>query len=282
VFTVRTQTFEGPLELLIALVREARLSVHEVSVAEIVELYLHYVEELQGKAPLEELSEFIVLAAALMRLKSRALLPGATTLENEQLREAWEDELTARDDFFGRLITYRRYQIARETLVARLSKELPRFSHTVPYEVLRRWILNQVRERLSVSDETNLAPQSLELLLEAWRRILRRESEQMAVRSVVPDPYKVFEFEARIWSRIVRTGEIPFARFLPPAASREFVVTAFLAVLELLRKGKIVVRQDAPFSELLLVRREITDFAPLSGTSGREEGEMKWTGEKDV
>ncbi|MBE3550899.1 MAG: segregation/condensation protein A [Brockia lithotrophica] len=269
VFTVRTQTFEGPLELLVALVREARLSVYEVSVAEIVELYLRYVEELQGRAPLEELSEFVALAAALMRWKSRALLPGAVTPESEQVREAWEEELTSQEDFYRRLVTYRRYQIAREALVARLSQELPRFSRSAPGEALRRRISTQAREQLGATQGDLTPPMSPEHLSEAWRRIFRRRRERAAVRSVVPDPYEVLEFETRICRHLLWSGEVAFADLIPPGAAREFVVTAFLAVLELLRKGKIRVRQEGPFSDLLLVRRE-TDDPPRD--SGREEG----------
>ncbi|HHO81458.1 MAG TPA: segregation/condensation protein A [Bacillaceae bacterium] len=256
VFTVRTETFEGPLELLVALVREARLSVYEVSVSEIVELYLRYVEELQEKASLEELSEFVALAAALMRWKSRALLPGAATPESEKVREAWEEELTSREDVYLRLITYRRYQIAREALVARLSKALPRFSRPSLGESLRRRISAQAQERLGYARGASAPPMSPELLTEAWRRILRRRREEAAVRSVVPDPYEVLEFEARICRQLLWAGEIPFASIIPPGAGREFVVTAFLAVLELLRKKKILVRQEGPFSTLFLVRRE--------------------------
>lgn len=221
------EAFEGPLDLLLYLIRRQNLNILDIPLLKITQQYMEYID-LMRNLRLELAAEYLVMAAMLAEIKSRLLLP----------RPVLEDvETDPRMDLVRRLQEYERYKSAGESLDV-----LPR--------VGREIFPAQARpERIDV--QVALPVPHLRELLEAFREAMTRV-EMFTKHHVAREPLSVRERMTRVLARISSGPPALFADLVDPAEGRMGVVVCLLAVLELAKGLMIEVAQDGPFEPLTL------------------------------
>ena len=219
------EAFEGPLDLLLYLIRKQNLDVLDIPMAPLTRQYLEYVE-IMRKKNLELAAEYLVMAAMLMEIKSRLLLP------RPPQAEAIEDD--PRAELVRRLLEYERMKKAAAAL-----DELPQVGRDVV--AISVWIERQVTERLP-----DVHPQDL---AEAWRSLLHR-ARMSAHHHVSREELSVREHMSTILRRLRERRVLEFGELFDPSRGVAVLVVTFLALLELAR-------------ELLIELTQAENFAPI-------------------
>ena len=222
--TLDLPVFQGPLDLLLSLIERRRLAITEVSLAAVADQYLQAVRALP-EPDADVLGEFLVIGARLLLLKSRTLLP--------QPDEADEDEPI--DDLAERLEEYRRFKAVAQELAARLDSGAQAFSHPARPE------LGELQPRL--------APIEADVLARLWRSIRRRqptplEEDPLTPRVQVADRLRLLR------ELIGQRAELSWDEVA--GSTLDEMIATFLAVLELVRRSEIGVRQERRFGPILL------------------------------
>jgi segregation and condensation protein A len=226
---VATPVFEGPLELLLALAEREEVDLFQVSLAGLTEAYLAEIAELEQRDP-DEMAEFVWLAARLLLLKSIRLLPGEEPDDEELDLLGWEEDVRSR------LQEYRAYKGMAEKLMARAAAEAT--SYPPP-----------TRE---IEVEGQEEPIKVEALVAAFQAVLSRL------------PPRPLVYVGRAWTledkleaigRRLEAGAFDLIEVILECADRLEAVITFVAVLELLRRGDIRVRQERTFGRIVVEAR---------------------------
>lgn len=234
---MRVGAFEGPLALLLRLIEERQLDITELSLAEVTDQYLAHVERMRS-LDMETASEFAVVAARLLELKARALVPDARTEEEAPASEGEEDPAA---DLLERLMAYRQFRDAAEEF-RRLAE-----AEGLRYTRIPEAVDGAVRE-------AELAGLTAADLLRAFAEVLRAAEERMP-RSwqVQREPVTVAQRMGEVLERVRRAGgRAFFHQLFAGAPSRLDVVVTFLAVLELLRTRRLRAAQASPLGPIEL------------------------------
>ena len=219
------ETFEGPLDLLLYLIRRQNLDILDIPIAEITDQYMEYVELMKGLR-LELASEYLVMAAILAEIKSRMLLPRPTPQE---------DEADPRAELVRRLQEYERFKQAALDLDALLSLGRDAFV---------------TRARIPPGQIHRLPPTvDLSELLLALREVLARTDLYLSHR-VERESLSLRERMAQVLERMQGAGFVPFVRLFELGEGRAGVVVTFLALLELIRDASIELVQPEPFAPI--------------------------------
>ena len=241
-FEVRQQAFSGPLDLLLKLLAKAELKIEDIFVSEITSEYLRYVNALEQEDP-DGVSEFITVAAELIYLKSRHMLPNPPKEETEE-----EEEEDPEQAFIERLKAYQACQQSAEALrekyaeggrlFARLPEELP--------------------DPLSEAVFKNTDPNSL---WAAFEKVLeRRNAPKEAVkRRVVRDLYTVRRQASRLRNALRAKGSLRFEDLFEPDADRMEKIVTFMALLEMMSRGEVHVIQHTAFGTIRIKALELRD-----------------------
>ena len=237
--------FEGPFDLLLALVLKEELDLRDIDLAGIVATFLERLAE-REELDLEACGEFLVLIAALLELKARALFPD----ENAELAELDPEE--AAEELARRLAEYRRAKEAAVWLRERLAAQGDRFFRLGPAP-------------LAPKVETPLAPQDPEAL-GAVLRLLATEPPQVSLRHMALNFPPVSQFLERFRAVLRRRSRFDFDTEVRELTRLE-QASAFLAVLELRRSGELVLEQAAPFAPIRVLRSTEEKATPDERTS---------------
>ena len=219
------ETFEGPLDLLLYLIRKNNLDILNIPVAEITRQYVEYIELMQ-EMHLELAADYLVMAAVLAEIKSRMLLPRSETAT---------EEADPRAELIRRLQEYERFKKAAEDL-----EHLPR---------LGRDVFTQEVSVPSVHAPMPKPQIDLAELLDAFLDILKR-SDLLTTHKVQQEGLSVRERMSSILEKVNATRFIPFQACFDLEEGRKGVVVSFLAILELLRLGFIDIIQTEPFGPI--------------------------------
>ncbi len=243
-YRVRLQAFEGPLDLLLHLIESQELDIYDVPIARITDQYLTYVRE-SMEFRLEVASEFLLMAAQLLVIKARSLLPSHGPKEVQVAygldAEYVDDERELRE----RLIEYRAFKLAGQSLGGQSLLRAERLGR-LPLP------LESFREERAVSDF--LAGVEALHLRDSLARVLARAKIDLDVR-IVRDRETVAH-RMRLIEHQVRTAPTTFFQLLRQRRRRE-IVTVFLAVLELIRLNRIVCRQEAQFEDIWIIANTV-------------------------
>ncbi len=235
-YKVRLEGFEGPLDLLLHLIRKHRYEIYDIPIARILEEYLGVLEAMR-ELDLDVASDFLVMAATLAEIKSRMLLPRPDEPEDG---EEGEDP---RAELVRRLLEYERIRYAAERLEAR-----PRLGKDV---FARPWRSPDLEELQP--PEAPIEADLFQLLL-AFRAVLEEAPEDF-VEEVARERITIQESIQEILDRFQGLPEgagLSFRDLFPLGATRTRVVTTFLALLELVRLRAVRVVQAAPFGDIRL------------------------------
>jgi segregation and condensation protein A len=259
-YQVRLPDFEGPLDLLLQVIERNELPITAITLSQIADEYLRYIEQLQQVNP-AEIAEFLVVAAKLLLIKSQALLPSAP----KGVNTTEEATLTA-EELVAQLQEYKRIKTA--ALLLRRREEQGLQSFTGQRIGANEGILRQVTADLEALGSglggTGLQGVTLEAMLALVRRRLNQQIQQQLRLPLMTTPQgishltrkvKIEDKIALVEKRLQTRREIHFSELFesPDAESQEIIVT-FMALLELLRFRKINVKQSEQFGEIFIER----------------------------
>lgn len=243
---VKLQVFEGPLDLLLHLIDKNKIDIYDIPIVEITNQYLEYIKEME-KEDLNIMSEFLLMAATLLDIKCRMLLPKEVNEEGEE-----EDP---RQELVEQLLQYKMYKYMsyelrdRQTEGERILYKTP----TIPQEV------EEYMEPVDL-DEL-LKGINLEKLNRIFRDVMKRKNDKIdPIRSKygkiekeeVTLPEKLDYVEA--YARSHKT--FSFRDLLTKQASKVQIIVTFLAILELMKVGKITIVQENTFDDILITSKE--------------------------
>jgi segregation and condensation protein A len=246
--TVKLARFEGPLDLLLHLIKRDEIDIYDIPISHITQQYLAYLD-LMRALDLEVAGEFLVMAATLMRIKAKMLLPLPAAGEEEE-------EGDPREELVQRLVEYRQFKEAAGTLKSR--------------EEERRLLYE--RGMVPGEDEAGplpLAPTSLFDLLAALNRVLARAPEQ-TVYEVQGEMFAVEDKIALLADQLSEHPRVSFTDVLTRCRSRNEMIVTFIALLELIKLGHVRVIQNEAFGDIMLVARaaEENDRAAVEPVRG--------------
>lgn len=240
-YEVHLKDFEGPLDLLLHLISRAKVDIRDIFVSEITEQYLASLEEIDS-IDMDAASEFLAMAAMLLEIKSRALLPKPPKPEVEG-EETPEQALIRRLSEYAALKEGVGQMRAFEEAAARMFEKLPEEIPLPP----------------PVFELPNL---TMEALLQAMRRVMERAAQEPerreAVRALKRDKLSVQACMFSIAAK-VRKGPCAFTALFSQQPTRDEIVTLFMALLELLRMGRLHLEQEDTFGEIILSERKAQD-----------------------
>jgi len=239
--------FEGPLDLLLYLIRRQNLDVLDIPIAEITVQYMEYVE-LMKDIQLELAAEYLVMAAMLAEIKSRMLLP-----RREEEGEEGEDP---RAELVRRLQEYERYKQAAENIdnLQRLNRDIYEVEIATPEVAV-----------------TRTAPDvSMQDMLIAFQNVLKR-AENFQHHHIAMEPLSVRERMSSVLTVIKADAFTDFSALFTPEEGRSGVVVTLLAILELLKETLIEMVQNEPFGPIYVKSASSNDKAALSETTPDED-----------
>ncbi|XKY16334.1 segregation/condensation protein A [Stutzerimonas stutzeri] len=220
------EAFEGPLDLLLYLIRKQNIDILDIPVAEITRQYMGYVE-LMKTVRLELAAEYLVMAAMLAEIKSRMLLPRSSEVE--------EDELDPRAELIRRLQEYERFKAASEDL-----DQLPRVGRDL---LVPKLDAPDARAR-------KLLPEvGLEELLISMAEVLRR-ADMFESHQVSRETLSTRERMSNVLDRLKGGAFVPFVALFTLEEGRLGVVVTFMAVLELVKESLVELVQNEPFAPI--------------------------------
>ncbi len=233
-YRVQFDVFEGPLDLLLHLVKKQEVDIYQVNLTRIASEFVAYIDQMR-ELDLEIAGEFLVMAATLIYIKSRELLP-ADQKPEAQMGE--EDEEDPRFELIRRLVEYKKFKDAAAELQSLEIRMDQVYEHRSALVILPE-IESKRREPVSIFE-----------LIQAVSVILKRFGERDDVREIQADPYTVSEKMAALRMLIQERGRFRFSELFAEARSRSEVVVTFLAMLELTRLRHLQVIQSEDFGEI--------------------------------
>lgn len=237
------ESFEGPLDLLLYLIRKQNLDILTISVSEITTQYMAYIDMMEA-ANFELAAEYLVMAAWLGEIKSRSLLP-------RPAKEDEEDGLDPRAELIRRLQEYEQFKQAAEDLDALPRQERDTFAAEV----------HTVKEQNSIL----LAESTLEELLAAFRSLLQR-AELFESHQVSREPLSTRERMSKVLAQLQHQQFVPFVALFTVEEGRSGVVVTFLAIMELV-KNQLIELVQSEFAAPIHVRTRMEEAMSVEGDS---------------
>ena len=236
-YNVKFEVFEGPLDLLLYLIKKEEVDIYEVNLTQLATQFIEYIDVMR-LLYLEIAGEFLVMATTLMYIKSRELLP----VDQQVTVEGEEEGDDPRWELIRQLVEYKKFKDAAaqlQTLEVRQEQVYPRLP---------------VKPDFGREEPLGKSQASLFDLLNAVNSILKRIVEREDLRDIFEDKWTVSEKIEDIMKEMSRCPSLKFSALFAGATSRTEVVVTFLAMLELIRLRQIVATQNTPFGEIELVR----------------------------
>jgi segregation and condensation protein A len=222
-YKVKLEIFEGPLDLLLYLIKKDEIDIYDVSIERITNQYLSYMDTFQAMN-VEVASDFIVMAANLMYIKSRELLP-----KNQRAAEEDADEEDPRWELIRQLVEYKR----KEELY-HANPEMPDLSAP-----------STIEGQVGIFD-----------LIKAFQRVLKRFEKGSDVREIVADQFTVGAKIEQLLDFMPLGSRMKFEELFDTAASKIEVIVTFLAILELMKLHHLQIEQEQLMGEIIVIRPE--------------------------
>lgn len=233
-YKVQLPVFEGPLDLLLYLIKKEEINIHDIPIARIANQYLEYMEMMK-LLDLDIAGEFILMAATLMHIKSKTLLPA------EEKEEVPAEETDPREELVRKLLEYKKFKEAAGQL-----KDM----HTKRRDIFTR---RPEAGNTEFNEEEQYFEASLFDLITAFSKALK-EVPRSAFHRVIKDEFTISDKIHDILHVLVEKSVVYFSELFKKAKNKNEVVAIFLALLELIKLKEIGVKQRAPFGEIEIVR----------------------------
>jgi len=234
-YEIVLDSFSGPLDLLLHLIQKNEIDIHDIPMATVTEQYLAYLHAME-ELSLDIASEFVVMAATLLAIKSRMLLPVPTVAEDDQ------PVADPREELVQQLLEYQRYKHSASQL-----KEL---------SLLQSHVFSREAMDVSLFAPTQppaLNPVSIWDLVDSFRKLARRVPRENTVASIKHSGTSVEETMELFLQRLQILQTCSFSQLMQTMASRQELVSGFMALLELLKEGLAVCFQPVLFGEIQII-----------------------------
>lgn len=239
-FQIKLESFEGPLDLLLYLIEEQELDIYEVKISEVTEQYLSYIYQARS-VDLDIASEFLIMAAKLLQMKVRRLLPNMANDPEDEEIENFEEEL------FRQLAEYKKYK----EIVSLLKEKHMDFS---------KYAFRDIDEEQIIKDFVNENPLencTIFDLTDAFKKVIKNIKKADPVIEIVKEQYSVTEAAEEIMTILesCKNGykEIIFSELFCGKHTKEKVIITFLALLELIKNKKVKVIQNRNFNDIYIL-----------------------------
>lgn len=247
-FEIKLPLFEGPFDLLLFFIERDELDIYDIPISTITDDFLNYLEHLE-KMNVEIASEFILVAATLMRIKAKMLLPRPVVDEEG-------NEVDPREELVKHLLEYKKYK----SVVSTLSKmEADRLNRE------KRGNLKKEIRHLSETINVEAELQDLDLykMMKVFQKVMKRyEFEQnKPVHQVVQYPYTIEKQKAKLMERLVYGKKLSFTEMIEEKPDKILVIFNFLSILELLQLKQIVISLGEGFNNFWIERRDESKMA---------------------
>lgn len=242
-FEVRLPLFEGPFDLLLFFIERDELDIHDIPIATITNDFLEYLHQMEH-LNIEVASEFILVAATLMRIKSKMLLP------RPQIDEEG-NEIDPREELIKHLLEYKKYKSVIES-----------FHQMEEESLMKEKRGNVMKEIRSLAESTNVEAelQDLDLfkLLTVFEKVLKRQEEEKnkPVHQVIQYPYTIDGQKQYITNELNAKTKIAFTDLFVEAKTRVALIFNFLAILEMLANGLLNIQQGEGFNNFWVMKPE--------------------------
>jgi len=247
-YKVKFEVFEGPLDLLLYLIKKEEVDIYEVNLTALATQFIEYIETMR-MLDLEIAGEFLVMAATLMYIKSRELLP----VDQQVEAEGEEDEEDPRWELIRQLVEYKKFKDAAaqlQSLEARQENVFPRVPGKIEFETTDA----PAKPDVSIFD-----------LLNAVNTVLQRiQKKEASSREIFEDKWSVSEKIEYVMKQITSRPRLKFSELFAETMSRTEVVVTFLALLELIRLKQLVCVQPENFGEIEIAQRPPAVLPPVT------------------
>lgn len=247
-YKVKFEVFEGPLDLLLYLIKKEEVDIYEVNLTTLATQFLEYVDVMR-LLDLDIAGEFLVMAATLMYIKSRELLPG----DQQAVTEGEDEGEDPRWELIRQLVEYKKFKDAAAQLQVLEARQENIFART---PAKPDFDAPPVRPNVSLFD-----------LLNAVNSVLKRFGQREELRDIYEDKWTVSEKIEFLLKELAVRSALKFSELFANATSRSEVVCTFLALLELMRLKQIIAIQQQPFGEIE-IRRVTEPTLPGAATTG--------------
>jgi len=239
-YKVKFDVFEGPLDLLLYLIKKQEVDIYQVNLTELANQFIEYIE-LMRMLDLDIAGEFLVMAATLMYIKSRELLP----TDQQATIEGEDQEPDPRWELIRKLVEYKKFKDAAAKL-----QEL---------ELQQENVFRRVAPKPEL--EVEMPPQKLDVslfdLLSALNNVLKRLEARNDALDVTDEKWTVHEKMELLLRLVAERGVVRFSELFEPITSRAEVIVTFLALLELVRLKQLVAAQPVQFGEIQITRAPV-------------------------
>lgn len=231
-YKITIDNFDGPLDLLLHLIKENNIDIYDIKVEEIAKQYLDYIESMKN-LNLSIASEYLVMASELIEMKSRMLLPKRDEEDNDEYEE------DPREVLIERLLAYKKYkEITKEFKDLELTRKLV---ISKEQENLSKYLKEEENENLSVSD-----------LVDAFNNLLEKKRLEKPVQTkITKKELSVTEKVIKIRDILKKKRKVNFEDLFENS-SKEEVIVSFLSILEMLKKDEIIVKQENNFNNIIV------------------------------
>ncbi len=238
-YTVKIDEFEGPLDLLLHLIKQDDIDIYEISIERIVSQYMDYIEKMQ-ELNLTIASTYLVMAAELIEMKSRSLLPKK---ENNEDEDNYEED--PKDKLIKRLIEYKQY---KEMSTKFKDLEYTRsFIFTKQPDNMKEYIEDEIIDPEDSKD--------VNILINAFQELLNRKQLQRPINTVITKKeISVVERKKHIQKILSNKKQVYFDELFD-IMTKDYVVVTFLTILEMAKEKSLEIKQDANFDQILILNR---------------------------
>lgn len=227
---VKIGDFAGPLDLLLFLIRQEKANIFDIPIAKITDEYLNYIR-LMKRLDIAVAADFLVMAAQLIEIKTKMLLPRDPAIESD------EEAGDPRQELVDRLLEHEKFKTAAGMLYERSTLEQAVFT----------------RGRIETDDANAEIDATVFDLLSVFQKILARHAEEVRME-IEREEISLADMMRTLKDRIASLGEVSLLAFFEEMRNRRELVTAFIAVLEIVKNGGVSLRQKGTFGDIILKR----------------------------
>ncbi len=232
-YLIKIDEFEGPLDLLLHLIKESKKDIYEIEISEITKQYLDYINKME-ELNINVAASYLVMAAELMEIKSKSLLPRKE--EDEEINE--EDEELTKEKLINKLIEYKKYKEMTSTF-----KEL----EEARGEIYIKSPEKRSKYQVELVNEDNLGVDDLVLAMQKF--LERKDREKPIITKITNKEYSVKVRKNEIRNILRNKGKAKFTELFEEK-SIPYVVVTFLSILEMTKEKDVKLKQDKNFSDI--------------------------------
>lgn len=242
-YVVKIDEFSGPLDLLLHLIKKSDIDIYDISIEEITEQYLDYINQME-KLDIEVASEYLIMASELMLIKSSSLLPQSKDNEEELV----EDEEISRENLINRLIEYQKYK--------ELTKDFKKLENE------RQDIFTKAPSKIeSITNKkiTNDTDININDLTEAFSKLLERKDLEKPLNTKITNKeYSVRKRKTDIKNYLKINKKAEFKELFN-IYSKSYIVVTFMSILELAKEDEVILTQDGNFNNIYIELKNINN-----------------------